>query len=165
MSTPRKSKNPPIIAIHKGLGIQFEIVGSRHCGIGPCFCVVQLGEPASRERIFHVDMFDREDFPAAVRNALFTALQGQEEKRVAYQKTKAHAQEKAADARRRAKEDAEDNGYWIPNHDLGADSSAEYEPENPLEPIEDESEIISDEDTEGHESFEEEEVEELVEED
>jgi hypothetical protein len=155
MKTPRKPKTHGTV-IHKHLGHTFNIVGARACEIGSCFVVTREDDITKRERIFHTDMFDREDFPAVVRNALYLELIEKEAKRITNKRTKEAARDRARDARARAESDAEDEKLELQYRDIGAETLAEYEPiEN--------SEIISEEDSEGHESLQEEAEEELVE--
>jgi hypothetical protein len=161
MKTPRKPKTHGTV-MHKHLGHRFNIVGARACEIGSCFVVTREDDITKRERIFHTDMFDREDFPTVVRNALYLELIEKEAKRVTNKRTKEAARDRARDARARAESDAEDEKLELQYRDISANSLAEYEPIDPLEPIEN-SEIISEEDSEGHESLQEEAEEELVE--
>jgi hypothetical protein len=148
--------------IHKELGIRFDIVGAKICSIGNCFVVMEENDLTGRERIFQTDMFDRKDFPAVVRNALFLQLAEKESKRVKQKLLKEAAIERGRQAQARAESDAEDEYVEQQYRDLGEESSAEYEPDDPPLPIED-SEIISDEDTEGHEQLPEVEEEEEIE--
>jgi hypothetical protein len=124
MKTPRKSRNFGT-ATHKDLGLRFDIVGAKTTTLGPCFVVIE----------------DREDFPSVVRDALFLELAEKESKRVKLKLQKEAANERARDRQVRAESDVEDERLEREYQDLE---------DEPLEPIED-SEVISDEDTEGHE--------------
>jgi hypothetical protein len=140
MKTPRKSRNFGT-ATHKDLGLRFDIVGAKTTTLGPCFVVIEENDLSRRERIFHADKFDREDFPSVVRDALFLELAEKESKRVKLKLQKEAANERARDRQVRAESDVEDERLEREYQDLE---------DEPLEPIED-SEVISDEDTEGHE--------------
>lgn len=123
--------------MHKDLGIRFEIIGAKTCSIGPCFVVIGENDIANRERIFHIEMFDREDFPSVVRDALFLELAEKESKRVKAKNRKDVLEARARDARARATSDADDDvEYENSRRDLSNESSTEYEPEESPEDFE-----------------------------
>jgi hypothetical protein len=98
-------------------------------------------------------MFDPAEFTPISREDLFQALVEREAKRVKSEQTKERARETARLHRARAESDVEDErAPW------------EYQPKNPLQPIE-ETEIISAEDSEGHALLTEDEEELILEED
>jgi hypothetical protein len=144
----RKQKSYQTV-MHKDLGTRFDVVGAKTCSIGPCFVVVGEDDQTGRERIFHIEMFDRRDFPSVVGDALFLELAEKESKRIKHKLSKEAASERARHARARAESDAEDERLEQEYRDLGEESVAEYELDDSLQPIEG-SKIISDEDTEGY---------------
>jgi hypothetical protein len=103
----RKQKSYQTV-IHKDLGLRFDIVGAKTCSIGPCFVVIEESDLSQRERIFHKEMFDGEDFPSVVRDALFLELAEKESKRMKYKIQKEAATERARDKQARAASDEED---------------------------------------------------------
>ncbi len=124
------------------------------CESGPCFVVVSGYDIGNRERLFHLGRFDPAEFTQISREELFQSLVKREAKRVKAEQIKERARDTARLNKARAESDAEDERLpW------------EYEPEDPLQPIEQEAEIIAAEDSEGHESLnepEEETDEELI---
>jgi hypothetical protein len=141
---------------HDTLGIKLTVVGARAAQTGPCFVVTEESAP-NRERMFLTSCFSV-DIPLVEREALYLALVEKEIKRVKNKSLKDAAREKARVSRARAESDAEEKRTY---RDLGAESKAEYEPDDPLQPIE-ESESIVEADSEGHESLSEIEEEEFA---
>jgi hypothetical protein len=159
----RKPKSHQTVT-HKLLGLKFDIVGAKLSeSLGPCFVVIGEGDETNRERIFQTTMFEEREFVLVLRDALYFELLENEPKRLKNKMATDKAKEKRSDALRRSEDDAEDEELELQYRDIGAETLAEYEPSDPLEPIEN-SETISDEDSEGHESLDVQEVE-LVEED